>query len=53
VNLDLEVADQAKIWAGEYVDLSLLLKSAKDLFSEFHLSGNLQINGGAAYLYDM
>jgi len=35
-----------KIWAGEYVDLSLLLKSAKDLFSESHLTGNLQINGG-------
>ena len=35
-----------KIWAGEYADLSLLLKSAKDLFSEFHLTGNLQINGG-------
>ena len=29
-----------KIWAGEYVDLSLLLKSAKDLFSESHLTGN-------------
>ena len=35
-----------KIWAGEYVDLSLLLKSAKDLFSESHLTVNLQINGG-------
>jgi hypothetical protein len=35
-----------KIWAGEYVDLALLLKSAKDLFSESHLTGNLQINGG-------
>jgi hypothetical protein len=34
------------IWAGEYVDLNILLKSAKDLVSDSHLNGDLTVKGG-------
>ena len=35
-----------KIWAGEYIDLRSLLKSAKDLATESELNGDLTVKGG-------
>ena len=35
-----------KIWAGDYIELSLLLKSAKELVSDPQYSGELTIKGG-------
>jgi hypothetical protein len=35
-----------KIWAGDYIELSLLLKSAKELVSDPQYSGELKIKGG-------
>jgi hypothetical protein len=35
-----------KHWAGKYVDMSILLKSATDLVSDSHLNGDLTVKGG-------
>ncbi|XP_063397182.1 uncharacterized protein LOC134681476, partial [Mytilus trossulus] len=35
-----------KIWAGEYIDLNILLKSAKDLATDSQLNGDLSVKGG-------
>ena len=35
-----------KIWAGDYIELSLPLKSAKELVSDPQYSGELTIKGG-------
>jgi hypothetical protein len=37
------------IWKGEFIDLNLLLKSAKDLVNEPSLEGELAIKGGDFY----
>jgi hypothetical protein len=38
-----------QIWKGEFIDLNLLLKSAKDLVNEPSLEGELAIKGGDFY----
>ena len=35
-----------KIWAGEYIDLYVLLKSVRELATDSQLSGDLSIKGG-------
>ena len=35
-----------KIWAGEYIDLYVLLKSVRELTTDSQLSGDLSIKGG-------
>ena len=42
----IPVKIKEKIWAGEYVDMNILLKSAKDLVSDSHLNGDLTVKGG-------
>jgi hypothetical protein len=32
--------------SGEYVDMSILLKSAKDLVTDSHLNGDMAVKGG-------
>ena len=34
------------IWAGEYIDLYVLLKSVRELATDSQLSGDLSIKGG-------
>ena len=46
ISAHIPVKIKEKIWAGEYVDLSILLKSAKDLVSDWQLNGDLVIKGG-------
>ena len=42
----IPVKIKEKIWAGKYVDMNILLKSAKDLVSDSHLNGDLTVKGG-------
>lgn len=35
-----------KIWAGEYIDLAIFLKSARDMATETELNGDIAIKGG-------
>lgn len=46
ISAHIPVKIKEKIWAGEYVDLGVLLKSAKDLMSDCQLNGDLVIKGG-------
>lgn len=41
-----------KIWNGEFIDLNMLLKSAKDLANESNIHGNLAIRGGVLSIID-
>ena len=43
-NIPLKIKE--KIWAGEYIELSLLLKSAKDLIHDPQYNGDLAVKGG-------
>ena len=40
------VAIREKIWAGAYIDLPLLLKQARDLRTDPHITGELVIKNG-------
>ena len=42
----IPVKIKEKLWAGEYLDMNILLKSAKDLVSDSHLNGDLTVKGG-------
>ena len=46
VSGNIPVKIKEKLWAGEYVDMNILLKSAKDLVSDSHLNGDLTVKGG-------
>jgi hypothetical protein len=35
-----------KVWTGEYIDMSLMLKSGKDLVYDSQLNGELAVKGG-------
>ena len=41
----IPVKIKEQIWAEEYVDMNILLKSAKDLVSDSHLNGDLTVKG--------
>ena len=43
-HIPLKIKD--KIWAGEYIDLHILLKLARELATDSQLSGGLSIMGG-------
>ena len=43
-HIPLKLKDKA--WNGEFIDLSLLLKSARELVNEPNLEGDLAIKGG-------
>ncbi|CAG2191357.1 unnamed protein product [Mytilus edulis] len=46
VGAHIPVKIKEKIWAGEYIDLNILLKSAKDLATDSQLNGDLSVKGG-------
>ncbi|VDI48288.1 Hypothetical predicted protein [Mytilus galloprovincialis] len=46
VSAHIPVKIKEKIWAGEYIDLNILLKSAKDLATDSQLNGDLSVKGG-------
>jgi hypothetical protein len=43
-HIPLKIKEQ--IWAGEYIDLYVLLKSVRELATDSQLSGDLSIKGG-------
>jgi hypothetical protein len=43
-HLDIKLKDKA--WHGEFIDLSLLLKSARELVNEPNLESDLAMKGG-------
>ena len=49
ISSHIPVKIKEKIWKGEFIDLNLLLKSAKDLVNEPSLEGELAIKGGDFY----
>jgi hypothetical protein len=44
--LDIPLNIKENIWAGEYIDLYVLQKSARELATDSKLSGGLSIKGG-------
>ena len=46
ISSHIPVKIKEKIWKGEFIDLNLFLKSAKDLVNEPSLEGELAIKGG-------
>ena len=46
ISSHIPVKIKEKIWKGEFIDLNLFLKSAKDLVNESSLEGELTIKGG-------
>ena len=47
VSAHIPLKIKEKIWGGEYIEMSLLLKSAKDLVSDTQLNGELAIKWGS------
>jgi hypothetical protein len=46
ISSHIPVKIKERVWAGEFTDLNLLLKSARDLADESHLEGDLTVRGG-------
>ncbi|XP_048757723.2 uncharacterized protein LOC125668030 [Ostrea edulis] len=46
IGMHVPQAIKSKIWAGQYIDLPLLLKQARDLRTEPHVTGELVIRNG-------
>jgi len=50
ISSHIPVKIKEKIWKGEFIDLNLFLKSAKDLVDEPSLESELAIKGGFSLL---
>jgi hypothetical protein len=46
ISSHIPVKIKERVWAGEFIDLNLLLNSARDLADESHLEGDLTVRGG-------
>ena len=46
VSAHIPLKIKEKVWAGEYIDMSLMLKSGKDLVYDSQLNGELVVKGG-------
>jgi hypothetical protein len=46
ISADIPLKIKEKMWAGEYIDMSLMLKSGKDLVYDSQLNGELAVKGG-------
>ena len=46
VSAHIPLKIKEKVWAGEYIDMSLMLKSGKDLVYDSQLNGELAVKGG-------
>ena len=47
VSAHIPLKIKGKVWAGEYIDMSLMLKSGKDLVYDSQLNGELAVKGGS------
>jgi hypothetical protein len=45
VSAHIPLKIKEKVWAGEYIDMSLMLKSGKDLVYDSQLNGELAVKG--------
>ena len=45
ISSHIPVKIKERVWAGEFIDLNLFLKSARDLADESHLGGDLTVRG--------
>jgi hypothetical protein len=50
ISSHIPVIIKEQIWKGEFIDLNLFLKSAKDLVNEPSLEGELALKGGFSLL---
>ena len=46
VSAHIPLKIKEKVWAGEYIDMNLVLKSGKDLVYDSQLNGELAVKGG-------
>ena len=46
VSAHIPLKIKEKVWAGEYIDMSLMLKSGKDLVYDSQLNGEIAVKGG-------
>ena len=46
VSAHIPLRIKEKVWAGEYIDMNLMLKSGKDLVYDSQLNGELAVKRG-------